>query len=75
MEQLLQILVFKTNIKTSQDKEKITPVLEALGQISRWTVDCEDCDCVLRIEADGVSEQEIIEAIHGKGFECAALTD
>lgn len=75
MEQLLQILVFKTNIKTSQDKEQITPVLEALGQINRWTVDCEDCDCVLRIEADGVSEQEIIEAIHRVGFECAVLTD
>ena len=75
MEQLLQILVFKTTIRTLEDKQKLTPLLDHWEQISRWTVDCEDCDCVLRIEADGVSEQEIMELVRRAGFECEVLID
>jgi hypothetical protein len=70
-----EILVFKTNIKTDEDKQKVAMVLDSLPQISRWTVDCEDCDCVLRIEAEGISEQPIIELIQQAGFDCEALKD
>lgn len=75
MENLLQILVFKTTIKTQEDKEKIAPLLLSLPQIYRWTVDCEDCDCVLRIEAEGISEEQIIETVQRAGFECEELND
>ena len=75
MENLLQILVFKTTIKTPQDKAKIAPLLDGLPTITRWSVDCEDCDCVLRIEADGVSESEIMVSVQQAGFECEALND
>jgi len=70
-----EILVFKTNIKTDEDKQKVAQVLDALPQINRWTVDCEDCDCVLRIEAEGISEQQIIETVQRAGFECEVLKD
>ena len=50
------IFVFKTTIKTNEDKQKVALILDSISQINRWTVDCEDCDCVLRIEADGISE-------------------
>ncbi|AXE17163.1 hypothetical protein DR864_05150 [Runella rosea] len=75
MEQLLQILVFKTTVKTPQDREILAPLLATLEQINRWTVDCEDCDCVLRVEADGVSPQKIIELVQQAGFECVELVD
>lgn len=75
MENLLQILVFKTTIKTPQDKEKLAPFLDRLPTILRWTVDCEDCDCVLRIEADGVSDHEIMALVRMAGFECDELSD
>jgi hypothetical protein len=75
MENLPQILVFKTTIKTPQDKERLAPLLDGLRTINRWTVDCEDCDCVLRVEADGVSENEIKEMVRKAGFECDALSD
>jgi len=70
-----EILVFKTNIKTAEDKQKVAKVLDALSQINRWTVDCEDCDCVLRIEAEVISEQQIIETVQRAGFECEELKD
>lgn len=70
-----EILVFKTNIKTDEDKQKVALVLNSLPQINRWTVDCEDCDCVLRIEAEGMSEEQIIELIQQAGFYCEELKD
>jgi hypothetical protein len=73
MENLLQILVFRTTIKTQEDKEKIAPLLVAIPQIYRWTVDCEDCDCVLRIEAEGIAGEQIIETVQRAGFECEEL--
>ena len=75
MENLLQILVFRTTIKTQEDKEKLAPLLVSMPQIYRWTVDCEDCDCVLRIEAEGISEEQIIETVQRAGFECEELKD
>lgn len=70
-----EILVFKTSIKTEEDKLKVAMDLDSLLQITRWTVDCEDCDCVLRIEAEGISEKQIIEAVQRSGFECEELKD
>jgi hypothetical protein len=70
-----EILVFKTNIKTDEDKQKVAKVLDALSQINRWTVDFEDCDCVLRIETEGISEQQIIETVQRAKFECEELKD
>lgn len=75
MENLPQILVFKTTIKTPQDTESLAPLLDGLRTINRWTVDCEDCDCVLRVEADGVSKGEIMEIVRLAGFECEELND
>lgn len=72
---IYDILIFKTNIKTIDDKMKIAPILNSLAQIQCWTVDCEDCDCVLRIEAQGLSEAQIIEIVQQSGFECTTLND
>ncbi|AEI50776.1 hypothetical protein [Runella slithyformis] len=71
MENLLQILVFKATIKTPQEKERLAP----LPAIKRWTVDCEDCDCVLRVEAASISKNEIMEMVRRAGFECHELSD
>jgi hypothetical protein len=70
-----EILLFKTNIKTDEDKQKVAILLDSLPQIARWTVDCEDCDCVLRIEAKDLSIQQIIVTVQQIGFECAELND
>ncbi|NBB20519.1 hypothetical protein GVN20_14220 [Runella sp. CRIBMP] len=75
MEKLLQILVFKTTVKTPQDRATLAPFMATLEQINRWTVDCEDCDCVLRVEAEDISPQEIIELVLRAGFECIELGD
>ena len=67
------ILIFKTNIKTDWDKERVQPVLDAHDTIQKWNIDQKDVDCVLRIVSDTLTPEQIIAVINGNGFECAEL--
>lgn len=74
-ERLLQIHLFKTNIKGKEDKEQLAPIFKTIPEILRWSVDCEDCDCVLRIETLEVDESQIISTVQSLGFHCELLPD
>lgn len=67
------ILVFATNIKTEIDKQKISHILDEHSQIQQWNIDLEDIDCVLRIESDTLSEEQIIDLLNKLNFKCTAL--
>lgn len=74
MENHLQnILVFATNIKTTNDKLKIINTLDGHSEINQWNIDQEDIDCVLRIVSKTLSEEHIIQLINQLQFECAVL--
>ena len=74
MESSFEILIFKTDIKTEADKYNIGLILDAVADIRRWTVDCEDCDCVLRIETTESIVTQIQELVSSAGFICEELT-
>ena len=67
-----QVLVFRTNIKTRTEIQKLRPVLNKRAVI-RWNVDFEDCDKVLRVVTQTLTAAEIIHAVTQKGLECAEL--
>ncbi|PZX94264.1 hypothetical protein DOS84_06470 [Flavobacterium aquariorum] len=71
--QIDNILVFATNIKTENDKQKIIEILDANSEIHQWTIDQEDIDCVLRIVSDTLSEEQIIELLNDQNFKCSIL--
>lgn len=71
--QIDNILVFATNIKTENDKQKIIEILDANSEINQWTIDQEDIDCVLRIVSDTLSEEQIIELLNDQNFKCSIL--
>jgi hypothetical protein len=73
MEQLDYILVFKTNIRTRADAAILAPVLSSHSQISQWTVDCEDVDCVLRVVSDSLCCEDIIPMVRREGYFCKEL--
>jgi hypothetical protein len=73
MEKILEILVFKTNIKTQADRMHIKSILDAHPKILEWSVDMEDVDCVLRVVSDGITIDEIIFLITPTGYSCAEL--
>lgn len=72
----MKLIILKTDIETKKKVKKIKPILNNTSVIDKWTVDTEDIDNVLRIEAhDTTSEDEIIEMVHQQGFYCEALPD
>jgi hypothetical protein len=68
-----QILIFKTNIQTEQDKQCVQHALNTHDQIQRWTIDLYDVDCVLRVESEAIIPEQIIAVIEHHGFECSEL--
>lgn len=70
---LNNILVFATNIKTETDRQKISGILDDHSEIHQWNVDQEDIDCILRIVSKTVSEEQIINIINAQNFMCKAL--
>ena len=73
MENTQNILVLATNTRTDNDKQLISRVLNQKSEIRQWNIDQEDIDCVLRIESDTLSEEEIINIIDANNFKCSPL--
>jgi cell fate (sporulation/competence/biofilm development) regulator YmcA (YheA/YmcA/DUF963 family) len=71
--QIENILVFATNVKTETDKRNISLVLDENPAIEQWNIDLEDVDSVLRIVSDTLSEEEIISTIKSMDFKCLPL--
>jgi uncharacterized Fe-S cluster-containing protein len=71
--ELNNILIFKTNIQTEGDKQRIQALLEEHDAIQQSNLDLYDVDCVLRVISDSLTPREIITVITNNGFECAEL--
>ena len=70
------ILVFKTDITNPRKVMSVLPILSNYPIITDWSIDTEDVDHVLRIEAYGdLKESEIIRLMKQYGFYCEVLTD
>ena len=70
-----EVLVFKTNILSDEDVEKIGRVLASESNITRWNIDRDDIDKVLRIECDQLQPEAVIKLLRDAGFECEELPD
>lgn len=65
--------IFKTNV---QQQEQAKELLEVLGQqfpASRINFDLDDCDRILRVEAERIAQEEIIELVESNGYECSVI--
>jgi len=69
------ILIFGTNIKTENDKQIISKLLNTNPEIEQWNIDLEDIDSVLRIESNSLNAGEIIKMITEQDFKCSELTE
>jgi len=72
----MKLLIFRTDIKTKKKVKSLTPLFEEHATITKWTVDTEDIDNVLRIEAtENLTENDIIYILNNQGFYCEPLVD
>lgn len=70
-----QVLVFKTDISSENEVERVAHILGLEKKILRWNVDREDIDNVLRIECDQLHPVSIISRLSDAGFKCEELPD
>lgn len=72
----MNILIFKTDIKTSIDFMYVRPIFDRNRSILNWSIDLEDKDCVLRIEAiETVNETDIQRLLKGVDIICEPLPE
>jgi hypothetical protein len=71
----MNILIYKTNIRSEQDVKAIERALVKHECISRWSVDCDDIDHVLRIETTTENTSDIPLIITNAGYLCEDLPD
>ena len=72
----MNLLIFRTDIKTKEEVKVINNPLTNHPQIDSWSIDMEDIDKVLRIEAQAdLAEHEVISLVKTYGFECEVLPD
>ncbi|PIQ48212.1 MAG: hypothetical protein COW03_11200 [Cytophagales bacterium CG12_big_fil_rev_8_21_14_0_65_40_12] len=68
------ILVFKTSLMNRKQIQAISPSLNDHPSVLSWSVDLEDWERILRIEATNQSSaHEIAASIKALGFECEEL--
>ncbi len=69
------VIIFKTNIETEQDLNRVAIFLSTEPHIRKWSVDREDIDHVLRVEAEGLDQLTIKKSVEYAGFLCEDLVD
>jgi len=72
----MKILIFRTDIKTKKKFKAVKPLFNKHPSISNWSIDIEDIDNVLRIEAtENLIESDVISLTKNQGFYCETLKD
>ncbi len=72
----MELLLFRTDIKSKKKVKYLQPMLNDHSGILEWSIDLEDIDNVLRIEATAQNiEEDIIGLVREHGFYIKTLTD
>jgi hypothetical protein len=69
----MEVLVFKTNLTDTKRISDIESSLDIHPHIRRWNVDLNDCDNILRIEANNLAGKEVEELLLNAGYYCEEL--
>ncbi len=69
----MEILKFKTNIKTQEQVFMVAGALDSESSISKWNVDTDTDENILSISGDGLNPQKIENALQQAGSEAEIL--
>jgi len=69
----MDVLIFSTSVKERRQVSRVTTLLTKIPAIMQWNFDLEDCDNILRIEADGLSPRKIETLLQKAGIQCQEL--
>ncbi|MGW8121880.1 heavy-metal-associated domain-containing protein [Roseivirga echinicomitans] len=60
--------VYKTNINCGNCLSTVTPFLDALKDVSEWSVDLSSKDRLLTVKAENIDSDAVIKAVDQAGF-------
>lgn len=69
----MKTLKFKTTINCGGCIASVTPGMNALHGIEKWSVDISDPNKILTVETDSLTEEAIIENLKSKGFKAERI--
>lgn len=70
----MKVFVYKTDIESPQQLHQVGELLNIHSRIYSWSVDVENKDRVLRVEADdSMHDEAIFTLVHAGGFRCEVL--
>jgi copper chaperone len=64
----METLRFKTSLKCGGCVKAITPGLESLHEIEKWSVDLESPDKVLEVEASEDISEKVMDSVKKAGY-------
>jgi hypothetical protein len=69
------IHIFRTELSSQKGIDQLFSALDENPDISRWHLDLEDIDKVLKVETENLSEECIIALAREHSINCEALPD
>jgi len=69
----MDILIFTTSVEKPEQVSQVKPLLTSVPSITGWNFDLEDCDNILRIEAENISPRYIESLLQTAGYSCQEL--
>jgi len=69
----METLRFKTSLKCGGCIKAITPGLESLNSIDKWSVDLESPDKVLEVQASEDISDQVIDSVKKAGYVISQL--
>lgn len=69
----MEVLVFKTNLRFKKQITAVTQHINNLQGITRWNVDLDDKDKVLRIESSELNPRSVEVTLQQAGYFCEEL--
>lgn len=60
---------FKTNINCGNCVARVKPFIEKLNGIENWNVDTDNPDKILTVKSNGITSDQIIDAVENVGFD------
>jgi hypothetical protein len=70
---LMQILVFKTDVRFKKDVHTITRQLNGMQGIIKWNFDLSDSDKILRVQTNSLPPVAVEQTLQQVGFYCREL--
>lgn len=72
----MKLFIFRTDIDTPNCVNKIEHVFNDHDHITKWFIDLEDIDKVLKVKGlKNLTEVEVQHIVNAKGFICEPLPD